>query len=166
MLTLQAEKRHAELKKMGLEGKIVLIGKKGITYFNRRQDQYDIVGRPPLCLELCKHSNTSTSYMHLCQSCLSRIPVCASACGASSIPKPVLVYWMATLESLFKCLIHRSTLYVQCEYLQWRLHMCLRDVLTAFTIFTACCRKCPSLCTKSCCVHVYLTFLRKEFQTG
>ena len=41
---LQAEKRAAELKKMGLKTKIVLIGKKGITYFNRRQDQYDIVG--------------------------------------------------------------------------------------------------------------------------
>lgn len=41
---LQAEKRAGELKKMGLKTKIVLIGKKGITYFNRRQDQYDIVG--------------------------------------------------------------------------------------------------------------------------
>lgn len=29
---------------MGLKAKIVLIGKKGITYFNRRTDQYDIVG--------------------------------------------------------------------------------------------------------------------------
>ena len=43
---MQAEQRHAELKKLGLEGKIVLIGKKGITYFNRRQDKYDIVGEP------------------------------------------------------------------------------------------------------------------------
>lgn len=41
----KAEQRHAELKKLGLEGKIVLIGKKGITYFNRRQNKYDIVGR-------------------------------------------------------------------------------------------------------------------------
>ena len=41
---LQAEKRAAEVKKMGLKAKIVLIGKKGITYFNRRTDQYDIVG--------------------------------------------------------------------------------------------------------------------------
>ena len=40
----QAEKRHAELKQLGLEGKIVLIGKKGITYFNRRTNKYDIVG--------------------------------------------------------------------------------------------------------------------------
>lgn len=44
---LQAEQRHAELKKLGLDGKIVLIGKKGITYFNRRTGKYDIVGEPP-----------------------------------------------------------------------------------------------------------------------
>ena len=43
---MQAELRHAELKKLGLEGKIVLIGKKGITYFNRRTGKYDIVGEP------------------------------------------------------------------------------------------------------------------------
>ena len=43
---MQAEVRHAELKKLGLEGKIVLIGKKGITYFNRRTNKYDIVGEP------------------------------------------------------------------------------------------------------------------------
>lgn len=49
---VQAEKRHAELKKMGLKGKIVLIGKKGITYFNRRQNQYDIVGRSCRALTL------------------------------------------------------------------------------------------------------------------
>lgn len=45
--SVQAEVRHAELKKLGLEGKIVLIGKKGITYFNRRTNKYDIVGEPP-----------------------------------------------------------------------------------------------------------------------
>ena len=44
---LQAEQRHVELKKLGLDGKIVLIGKKGITYFNRRTAKYDIVGEPP-----------------------------------------------------------------------------------------------------------------------
>ena len=49
---LQAEKRAAELKKMGLKAKIVLIGKKGITYFNRRQTQYDIVGRSHCTFEL------------------------------------------------------------------------------------------------------------------
>lgn len=43
---MQAELRHAELKKLGLDGKIVLIGKKGITYFNRRTGKYDIVGEP------------------------------------------------------------------------------------------------------------------------
>ncbi len=43
---MQAEVRHAELKKLGLDGKIVLIGKKGITYFNRRTNKYDIVGTP------------------------------------------------------------------------------------------------------------------------
>jgi len=61
--TMQAELRHAELKKLGLEGKIVLIGKKGITYFNRRTGKYDIVGEPlstmcgrtmySLCLTVC-----------------------------------------------------------------------------------------------------------------
>ncbi len=61
--TMQAELRHAELKKLGLEGKIVLIGKKGITYFNRRTGKYDIVGEPlstmcgrtmySLCVTVC-----------------------------------------------------------------------------------------------------------------
>ena len=51
---MQAERRHAELKKLGLEGKIVLIGKKGITYFNRRQAQYDIVGRFLACAQTGK----------------------------------------------------------------------------------------------------------------
>jgi len=46
VIILQAELRHAELKKLGLDGKIVLIGKKGITYFNRRTGKYDIVGEP------------------------------------------------------------------------------------------------------------------------
>ena len=41
---MQAEQRHAELKKLGLDGKLVLIGKKGINYFNRRQKQYNIAG--------------------------------------------------------------------------------------------------------------------------
>ena len=42
---MQAEIRHGELKKLGLDAKIVLIGKKGITYFNRRQKEYNIAGK-------------------------------------------------------------------------------------------------------------------------
>lgn len=41
---MQAEIRHRELKKLGLKAKIILIGKKGITYFNRRQKEYNIAG--------------------------------------------------------------------------------------------------------------------------
>ena len=52
-IPVQAEIRHAELKKLGLEGKIVLIGKKGITYFNRRTNKYDIVGEPPAAQHGC-----------------------------------------------------------------------------------------------------------------
>ena len=44
---VQAEIRHRELKKLGLQAKIILIGKKGITYFNRRQKEYDIAGDVP-----------------------------------------------------------------------------------------------------------------------
>ena len=46
---------------MGLKAKIVLIGKKGITYFNRRQDQYDIVGTSDCAFEC------TLRLLHLCQ---------------------------------------------------------------------------------------------------
>ena len=39
----KCEERVAELKEQGVACKIVTIGKKGSTYFNRRKDQYDIV---------------------------------------------------------------------------------------------------------------------------
>lgn len=37
-----AESRVAELKKMGVEAKLVLVGKKGAQYFGRRTDQYNV----------------------------------------------------------------------------------------------------------------------------
>ena len=39
----KAEQRHAELLEAGIGVEMVLVGKKGIQYFNRRSDQYDIV---------------------------------------------------------------------------------------------------------------------------
>lgn len=39
----KAEERHAQLKSMGLNVNVVLIGKKGISYFKRRLDQYNVV---------------------------------------------------------------------------------------------------------------------------
>jgi len=39
----KTEVRVAELKAMGIEAQLVLIGKKGCTYFNRRKDEYNIM---------------------------------------------------------------------------------------------------------------------------
>ena len=41
---VQTEKRAKELKQTNVGGKLVLVGKKGITYFNRRSDIYNIAG--------------------------------------------------------------------------------------------------------------------------
>ena len=41
---LQTEQRARELQKMNIKVQLVLIGKKGITYFKRRQDKYSIAG--------------------------------------------------------------------------------------------------------------------------
>ena len=38
----KAEQRHAELVEAGIGAELVLVGKKGIQYFNRRSDQYEI----------------------------------------------------------------------------------------------------------------------------
>ena len=43
---LQTEKRARELKQTNVAVKLVVVGKKGMTYFNRRTDQYDIAGKP------------------------------------------------------------------------------------------------------------------------
>lgn len=41
---MQTEQRARELQKMNIKVQLVLIGKKGITYFKRRQDKYPIAG--------------------------------------------------------------------------------------------------------------------------
>ena len=39
----KTERRVAELKAMGVEARLITIGKKGGVYFNRRKDQYNLV---------------------------------------------------------------------------------------------------------------------------
>lgn len=43
-MLLQTEIRAKELRQTNVDVKLVLVGKKGTTYFNRRQDQYNIAG--------------------------------------------------------------------------------------------------------------------------
>ena len=78
--TMQAEVRHAELKKLGLDGKIVLIGKKGITYFNRRTDRYDIVGEP---LPIVYGPSYIISLVDSVHGCLALLAMSADKPGAA-----------------------------------------------------------------------------------
>lgn len=54
MCTVQAVNRMADLQELGINCKVITVGKKGGTFFNRRSDQYDIMSEkaPPtrLCL--------------------------------------------------------------------------------------------------------------------
>lgn len=43
-LCVQTEQRARELRGTNVGIKLVVVGKKGMTYFNRRRDQYDIAG--------------------------------------------------------------------------------------------------------------------------
>ena len=40
----QTEQRAKELKQTNVGVKLVVVGKKGMTFFNRRREQYDIAG--------------------------------------------------------------------------------------------------------------------------
>ena len=44
---MQTEQRARELQKMNIKVQLVMIGKKGITYFKRRQDKYKLAGTVP-----------------------------------------------------------------------------------------------------------------------
>ena len=50
---VQAENRAKELQKLGINVKVLTVGKKGGTYFKRRSDQYNIAGWSP-ANEACK----------------------------------------------------------------------------------------------------------------
>ena len=42
----QTELRAVELQKMGIQVRLVSLGKKGITYFKRRAKKYNLTGAP------------------------------------------------------------------------------------------------------------------------
>lgn len=101
---LQAEKRAAEVKKMGLKAKIVLIGKKGITYFNRRTAQYDIVGMS-CCLGCIVRSlhTCVVSGVFMCRivpmcMCTTRA-MCGGTHGLDMSDAPVVTFLCCIFES-------------------------------------------------------------------
>lgn len=99
---LQAEKRAAEVKKMGLKAKIVLIGKKGITYFNRRTDQYDIVGMScsPAPIMWSLHTCVVSGVLHV-QNCfhVHVCHVCGGTHGLDMSDPPVVTFLCCMLDS-------------------------------------------------------------------